>query len=297
MGTYTTNYQLYIPTVGEQGWGTLVNGNFTTIDTTMDNLNTRLTAVESEVNGDLNCTSVTTSGTITSTGKVTANGGIGTTSLTTSSTITSTGKITANGGVGTTSLTTSSTITSTGLITANGGVKGNITGNCYGKLYVTASYATSGEILAATCNAQTASITEQDTNSSGIVSSTITVAQYSKKSLSFPLRLSPGVYVEKAANVSGSIPTLNSRTLVVSGKISRSAGTGSHVYLYLYVNNSLVKTWSATSYGEVSVSHTQSVSIGDTAYLKYVNSSDNHLAGNKATVTINANSSYYVREV
>ena len=129
MGTYTTNYQLYIPTVGEQGWGTLVNGNFTTIDTTMDNLNTRLTAVESEVNGDLNCTSVTTSGTITSTGKVTANGGIGTTSLTTSSTITSTGKITANGGVGTTSLTTSSTITSTGLITANGGIKGNLTGN------------------------------------------------------------------------------------------------------------------------------------------------------------------------
>ena len=268
MGTYTTNYNLFLPTVGEQGWGTLVNGNFTTIDTTMKGLDTRITAVESEVNGALNCTSVTTSG-----------------------------KVTANGGVGTTSLTTSSTITSTGLITANGGVKGNITGNCYGKLYVTASYATSGEILAATCNAQTASITEQDTDSSGIVSSTITVAQYSKKSLSFPLRLSAGVYVEKAANVSGSIPTLNSRTLVVSGKISRSAGTGSHVYLYLYVNNSLVKTWSATSYGEVSVSHTQSVSIGDTAYLKYVNSSDNHLAGNKATVTINANSSYYVREV
>ena len=93
MGTYTTNYQLYIPTVGEQGWGTLVNGNFTTIDTTMGNLNTRLTAVESEVNGALSCTSVTTSG------KVTANGGIGTTSLTTSSTITSTGKITANGGL------------------------------------------------------------------------------------------------------------------------------------------------------------------------------------------------------
>ena len=103
MGTYTTNYQLYIPTVGEQGWGTLVNGNFTTIDTTMKGLDTRLTAVENEVNGNLSCTSVTTSG-----------------------------KVTANGGIGTTSLTTSSTITSTGKITANGGIVGNLTGNVTG---------------------------------------------------------------------------------------------------------------------------------------------------------------------
>lgn len=76
MGTYTTNYQLFIPTVGEQGWGTLVNGNFTTIDTTMKGLDTRLTAVENEVNGALSCTSVTTSGTITSAGLITANGGV-----------------------------------------------------------------------------------------------------------------------------------------------------------------------------------------------------------------------------
>lgn len=99
MGTYTTNYNLYMPTVGEQSWGTLVNGNFSTIDTTMQSLSNRITAVENEVNGALSCTSVTTSG-----------------------------KVTANGGVGTTSLTTSSTITSTGLITANGGIKGNLTG-------------------------------------------------------------------------------------------------------------------------------------------------------------------------
>lgn len=76
MGTYTTNYNLFMPTVGEQGWGELVNGNFTTIDTTMAGLNTRLTAVENEVNGALSCTSVTTSGTITSTGMINANGGI-----------------------------------------------------------------------------------------------------------------------------------------------------------------------------------------------------------------------------
>ena len=76
MGTYTTNYNLFLPTIGEQGWGDLVNGNFTTIDTTMAELNTRLTAVEDEVNGNLSCTSVTTSGIITSTGKIMANGGI-----------------------------------------------------------------------------------------------------------------------------------------------------------------------------------------------------------------------------
>ena len=105
MGTYTTNYNLFMPSIGEQGWGDLVNGNFTTIDTTMKSLSNRITAVENEVNGALSCTSVTTSG-----------------------------KVTANGGVGTTSLTTSSTITSTGLITANGGVKGNLTGNVTGNV-------------------------------------------------------------------------------------------------------------------------------------------------------------------
>ena len=32
MGTYTTKYNLYMPTVGEQGWGTLVNENCQKID-------------------------------------------------------------------------------------------------------------------------------------------------------------------------------------------------------------------------------------------------------------------------
>ena len=76
MGTYTANYQLYMPSIGEQGWGDLMNGNLTTIDTTMKSLSNRITAVENEVNGALSCTSVTTSGTITSTGVITANGGV-----------------------------------------------------------------------------------------------------------------------------------------------------------------------------------------------------------------------------
>ena len=76
MGTYTTNYNLFLPTIGEQGWGELVNGNFTAIDTTMKSLSNRITAVENEVNGNLSCTSVTTSGAITSTGVINANGGL-----------------------------------------------------------------------------------------------------------------------------------------------------------------------------------------------------------------------------
>ena len=34
MGTYTTNLDLYKPTIGENGWGTLVNENFDKIDAT-----------------------------------------------------------------------------------------------------------------------------------------------------------------------------------------------------------------------------------------------------------------------
>ena len=93
MGTYTTNYNLFLPTIGEQGWGTLVNGNFTTIDTTMKSLSnrmgtaesnftsldsrldivetygSRIAAIENEVNGNLSCNNITVSG------KITTNGG------------------------------------------------------------------------------------------------------------------------------------------------------------------------------------------------------------------------------
>lgn len=48
MGTYTTNYNLFMPSVGEQGWGELVNGNFTTIDTTMKSLSNSIGTLETE---------------------------------------------------------------------------------------------------------------------------------------------------------------------------------------------------------------------------------------------------------
>ena len=125
MGTYTTNKNLFMPTVGEQGWGTLVNGNFETIDTFLKPISLSGSTytftgnhVGNQSGGTISATSITNSGTSTFTGKITANGGIGTTTLTTSSTITSTGKITGNGGIGTTSLTTSGNITSNGTISA-----------------------------------------------------------------------------------------------------------------------------------------------------------------------------------
>ena len=46
MGTYTTNYNLFMPSIGEQGWGEIVNNNFSTIDTTMEGLSNRATALE-----------------------------------------------------------------------------------------------------------------------------------------------------------------------------------------------------------------------------------------------------------
>lgn len=148
MGTYTTNKELFMPTVGEQGWGTLVNGNFETIDSflkpiTVSGSTYTFTGnhVGNQSGGSISATSITNSGILTNTGtstftgKITANGGIGTTSLTTSSTITSTGKITANGGIGCKALTATSisnsgnmtntgTLTSTGKIYANGGIEG-----------------------------------------------------------------------------------------------------------------------------------------------------------------------------
>ena len=48
MGTYTANYQLYMPTIGEQGWGELINGNYQTIDTTMKSFSNRIGTLETE---------------------------------------------------------------------------------------------------------------------------------------------------------------------------------------------------------------------------------------------------------
>ena len=191
MGTYTTNYQLYMPTVGETGWGTLVNTNFTTIDTTMKGLSNRITAVENEVNGNLSCTSVTTSGTITSTGLITANGGVK-------------GNLTGN-------------------------ITGNVTGNCFGRLYVNATIATSGEVQYATCAAQskTGSFVAPNANTTQSVTC-FTITGYSVKSISYPVKMGAGAYVYSSSYVSGSVPTSINKTVTFSLTNTSSSDNGTY---------------------------------------------------------------------
>ena len=97
MGTYTTNKELYKPSVGETGWGTLVNGNFETIDNFLKPITvsgSTYTFTGNQTGGSINATSITNSGTLTSTGKITGNGGIGTKALT-ATTGTFSGNVTA----------------------------------------------------------------------------------------------------------------------------------------------------------------------------------------------------------
>ena len=54
MGTYTTNLELYKPSVGEQGWGTMVNENFDKIDAYIPGV-IQLYAGSSAPNGWLIC--------------------------------------------------------------------------------------------------------------------------------------------------------------------------------------------------------------------------------------------------
>ena len=42
MGTYTPNYNLYMPSIGEQGWGNLVSNNFEILDTILNTINTNI---------------------------------------------------------------------------------------------------------------------------------------------------------------------------------------------------------------------------------------------------------------
>ena len=42
MGTYTPNYNLYMPSIGEQGWGELVSNNFEILDTILNTFNTNI---------------------------------------------------------------------------------------------------------------------------------------------------------------------------------------------------------------------------------------------------------------
>ena len=50
MGTYTPNYNLYMPSIGEQGWGDLVSNNFEILDTNLNDLQTQITTNLNNIN-------------------------------------------------------------------------------------------------------------------------------------------------------------------------------------------------------------------------------------------------------
>ena len=49
MGTYTPNYNLYMPSIGEQGWGNLVSNNFEILDTNLNNLQDQINTINTQI--------------------------------------------------------------------------------------------------------------------------------------------------------------------------------------------------------------------------------------------------------
>lgn len=282
MGTYTTNKELYIPTVGEQGWGTLVNGNFETIDNFLKPITvsgSTYTFTGNQTGGSVSATSITNSGTLTSTGKITANGGIGTTTLTASSTSTFTGKITANGGIGTKALTATSisnsgkltqtgTSTFTGKITANGGVNDyeeriatceeklenvstNTEGTVYtgvlaGKLYVSGVLNNSDGLekyASVTSTTQTVSNISSGSSTSIVKSSAVTInGTLNKLSVSYPIKVIGGVYIADESYLVGNPnDVLKTVTRTATVKV-RVGNITDKCKVHFYVNNVLNKT-------------------------------------------------------
>ena len=49
MGTYTPNYNLYMPSIGEQGWGELVSNNFEILDTNLNDLQNHIDTIDTQI--------------------------------------------------------------------------------------------------------------------------------------------------------------------------------------------------------------------------------------------------------
>ena len=49
MGTYTPNYNLYMPSIGEQGWGELVSNNFEILDTNLNDLQDQIDVINTNI--------------------------------------------------------------------------------------------------------------------------------------------------------------------------------------------------------------------------------------------------------
>ena len=213
MGTYTANYQLYMPSIGEQGWGDLMNGNLTTIDTTMAGLNTRVGTLETETDA--------VAQRVTTIEEVVSNGGA----------------------IKSSSITNSGSITSTGVINANGGIKGNLTG----KINVNATLSNTGFVV----GSYNVSIAQRNLSTSIPVTYTVT-EKYSTFPLNldtctYSLNISIGSNTNPSYNFTF-VFTVNSveihrETVQISG----IGGTKSFIVNDIPLNGNLIITCSSSS--------------------------------------------------
>ena len=253
MGTYTTNYNLFLPSIGEQGWGELVNGNFATIDSTMKSLSNRITAIENEVNGNLSCTSVATSGTITSTGLITGNGGF------------------------------------------KGNLTGNVTGDVTGRILLNSKIATSGDILYSTCAAQSYSHTVPANNTDRGYQSSLTcftVTGYVNQSISYPYKISHGIYVK--APSSGSVPSSVARTLTFTVTLNNRQSDSAYLTVNLMINGADIAEGSGTNVGTI-LTHTCTVYNGDVIGLSYYHG--RYVKDFTISATVSKGTDYYVQAI
>ena len=243
MGTYTTNYNLFMPSIGEQGWGELVNGNFTTIDATMGGLNTHMGTAES------NITSLTSR-------------------MGTSETI-----ITSNTSrIGTLETDTNAMKEKLDAIEVTDGVlegkyAGEFTGNVKGRVYVNGEIVTTGK-GDITLNAPAASTSVS--NTVGETSTTIIVPGFNDFSgneiTGFPFKIAPNLWVESLDDLLNGELLFGTRpATVTANRYSTNNGT---YYCYVYVNGSIVKTISGNSNSQASVSATVDIPIGASCYIQ-----------------------------
>ena len=278
MGTYTTNKELFMPSVGEQGWGDLVNGNFETIDNFLKPISlsgSTYTFTGNQTGGSISATSITNSGTLTNTGtstftgKITANGGIDTKALTATSisnsgtmtntgTLTSTGKIYANDG-----------LESTGDVIGN--VVGNVTGNLNGCLYVNVSETATNTIGSCTVTVDTSSVSktvEQSSGTKNITTDPITITNVTlvkKKGFEFDYKPNVKFTYSITTNFSSASTTANFK---------------------FYKNNVLYDSQSIYGKSTISTTLVSEVSEGDVFYLNVSYSTQGYSSRGPLTLSV-----------
>ena len=153
---------------------------------------------------------------------------------------------------------------------SNGNIVGNLNGFSTG-VFVNAKYTDAlvngyGVLCGNTTGEQTTSVsagTSSNANSSRRTSATITVGDYSRDSLSFPLKLAPGLYLKDESNIVGDMFKAKRKVTCTMGVVSGQTVWSGWSTQY-YCNGTLVLTISDDSSGVTT--RTITVNAGDTLY-------------------------------